>query len=1033
MADYTSAEIQAAVEKIVRSSIRRPYGTLGNRDARTTFNDLQDAAAGVFILKPNAPFYVVYLGTQRLLGLLEAQQEILLSLIEAIDNTNRRVSEIDNLAPLNNARAALDALSNAAGSRNNLFTSIESVPAYQRYEQNVQRFLDESSKNSRAKGQVVPTPQESRAMLAGLVRQLAVQQAELLARANYLVSAIDDYDSLQLPALVASSVVSRARNVLEERITELEALTPKERLSRIRAVTLDLLAGRAAVKGLGSLRGTTVFAILEGTGAVFADADHPAIPASLAAKVGPYPVWSTSNQLDLVLDGSFSCQVLVPGSFLARADSTLAEPYPITAGENNTLILDEIGPGSTVRTTVTLTAGAARTAAQVVANINAALPLSTSLVAESVFQTTRFVGVVDLDATGSPNDADFVLPAPGTWEALGTRVGDFVQVTESPSPNNGSVFQVVTIAGDTISTTQVSGPAPVDELLMAIEVGASRTVRIRIKTGSELAALTGRIGFSFPNIITNSAILGTPTVRPQCLGFIAGSTVRSRATTAAQVAQDVPRFATTQQGGTAKLDASTELVPSLWLGQGRSDPDNIRKLIAFKLRARADVPAGTVIVFPIEGALDAGVVVGDYIVIRETAVPADMNVPGIVGAVTNTSITATMGQTISGGTDLQLEVGPNFIISSEYLDLEITDSLSQNGKYTLDFEGQNPEIPFELTIEGQVPFNRGLGGQPAFFTLALGHERVVFKSTDTSLNTEVRVVAGGPSSAAARFFDSLPAQAQGTAAFFSIPSNPGSLQEGDILEITETTYNQVDYATQLVALELSDLLIELDPPLPTDFGSIAMSQVSQPPFARIRLGKKNNYVVFEERLRAWLALPQNQPAWFTELNRLLNPLIVNENPTIAAVNSAKQHAQIALSSLTRIGAISTNSDPDESLEAILASYTVSTVEEIDTLVETYLERGALRGVDLLLMGRFNEFFGTSLESMSYDGAAREALRDVQRLDLPIRKTGRAQNHDQSVTTAEWEDPDYDFDQSDTEGIEDIEIPGDFAEITPPGR
>lgn len=1036
MADYSSSEIQAAVEKVVRSSIRRPYGTLGNRDVQTTFNDLQDAASGVYILKPNAPFYTVFLGAQRLLGLLANEYQTLSSLVEAIENTNRRVTEIDNLAPLNNARAALDALSNAAGARSKLFTSIEDVPAFQRYDQNVQRFLDESSKNSRARGQIVPTPQESRASLAGLVRSLQAQHEEILFRSLKLAEAIDDYDALNLPSLVASSVIANARAVLESRITELEALTPKERLSRIRDVTLDLLAGRAAVQGLGSLRATTTFALIEGAGAPFADTDHPASSASLSAKLGPYPVWAAANTLNFTLDGSFSFSAILPGSYLAQIDSGIPEPYLVSAGDNDHLVIDtEVLPALPVRTELDLTAGT-RTAAQIATEINAALPLSSPIVAESVIQVFRFIGVADLDVTGSPSDADFVLPAPGDWSFLGARQNDIVRITDPLSPNFGCEFTVDAggVNGDTLTCSQTAGPVPVDETLAAIEVGVGKTLRLRIKTGSELASLNGRTAIIFPNIESNNALYGNPfalTPVPMALGFPIGGQARSRSTTAAQIAQDVPRLAATQTGGVARLDASVEFVASVWDGPGRSDPDNPNKLIALRLWARGDAPAGQLgLVFQVPGAVDADVEVGDILVIRETPVSADQNVMGTVLSFTDETITVDMAQPITGGVDLQIEVGPNLSISSEYLEARVTLSLFQDGDYFMDASGAG-DIPFEFIMEGQVPQHRGIGGQPQFFDLALGYNRVNFLSTKTDLTTKVQVTGGTAYSQI--FTPAAPIEAAGTTPYFQLPEDPRSLQVGDTLEIYETTYNIISDQFQLMGLELSNLLIELEPEISTDFGTVQLSQVSEPPFARIRLSKKNNYTIFEERLEAWLELGVNQPSWFVDLNRLLNPLIANENPTAAQVNTAKLHVQSLLAVLTRAGAITTNSDPDETLESILMGYTVEPVEEVDVLVATYLERGATRGIDLLLQGRFNEFFGLTTETMSYDGAAREALKEVQRLDLPIRKSGRTQNLDIAQTIAEWEDPDFEFDQSDTENAEDIEIPGDFTEITPPGR
>ena len=1035
MADYSQAEIQTAVEKVVQSTIRRPYGPLGNRDVQVTFNDLQDAAAGVYILSPNAPFYTVFLGTLRLAELLSDEQDTINSLIEAIENTNRQVTDIDNLAPLNNARAALDALNGAAGGRNTLFQDIEDVPAFQRYDANVQRFLNDSAANSRKNGQIVPTPEESRASLAGLVRQLSSQQDDVLSRAGFLVAAIDDYDSLNLPSLLAQGVMTNTRNVLNGHIEDLEAVTPKQRLSQMRDVTLDLLVGRAAVAGLGSLRATTTFALIEGTGVVFTDEDHPANVADLAATtLGPYPIFNGASDLDFTMDGSFAFSATVPGSFVASAQSSLPQPYNVVAGQNDAFSFDVETATGTVRTSFVLPAGVS-SADDIATFLNACIPGAVPILADTVFQVFRFLGVVDANATGSSSDMDFILPAPGTWDALGTKVGDLVVITDPLSPQVGSQFQVDTggIVGDTLTCTQLSGVAPADETLVEIEVGIQKTVRLRVRDADVLDSLTDRTALIFPVDADQSALEGnldpvSPEIQP--FGFVIGAQIRSRSTLASQVASDVPLAASAQQQGVPRLTASTEFVASVFSGLGRSDPDQPNVLVAYRIRSRGDVAAGQFsVIFPVSDPTAAGVTVGDILVVRETPILDDQNVQGTVITVNTDNVVVDMQVAITGGTDLLYEIGPDLTLNSEYLEAQVTESASQDGNYFMDPRGQR-DIPFEFSFEQQVPFNRDPGGLPVFFTLALGYFRVRFQSTTQDLSTQVAVTGGG---AAGQFFPTVPTATVGTTSFFQLPLDPKSLQVGDTLELNETIYNVVSQSNTITALELSQLLVVLDPPLATDLPAVNMSLKSTVPFGRIRLSKKNNFVVFEDQLEAWLALPPNQPAFFVELQRLLNPLIINLNPTASQVNSAKLHVQTLLAILTRQGAIVTSADPDDSLETILSSYTISPVEDVDVLVDSFLERGAIRGIDILLQGRFSTFFGLNLEQMSFDGAAREALRAVQRLDLPIRKTGRLGNLADAQTLAEYDDPDFDFDFSDTENDVDVEIPAEFAEITPPGR
>ena len=58
---YSQDEINAVVQQLVLSSITVPIDTLGVRRSDLQFNQFQQTAAGLFVLYPNAPFYVMWL------------------------------------------------------------------------------------------------------------------------------------------------------------------------------------------------------------------------------------------------------------------------------------------------------------------------------------------------------------------------------------------------------------------------------------------------------------------------------------------------------------------------------------------------------------------------------------------------------------------------------------------------------------------------------------------------------------------------------------------------------------------------------------------------------------------------------------------------------------------------------------------------------------------------------------------------------------------------------------------------------------
>ena len=250
---FTEEELTQAIEKVVQTSIRVQYGSLGNRRIDLVFDDLRNAASGVFLSEANAVFYVVALAIAKVQKLLESERVDIGNLLEAITGVGRSISPVSNLSPLANARAALEALESASGSRTSSFGSIVDITAFQRFDDNTQRFLDESGKNIREAGDTARTPNESRLLLSSIQRELKDAHTEVLRRIALIAGAVSDYSAMNLPGLLSASVISKSRQVLDAHYDELAALPENDRLEKIREVTLDILAARAVVKGFGSL------------------------------------------------------------------------------------------------------------------------------------------------------------------------------------------------------------------------------------------------------------------------------------------------------------------------------------------------------------------------------------------------------------------------------------------------------------------------------------------------------------------------------------------------------------------------------------------------------------------------------------------------------------------------------------------------------------------------------------------------------------------------------------------------------------
>jgi len=127
---YTEEEIRTTVEKLLLSTIRRPVDSLGVRDTGTTFSDIQEAAAGVYVLYYRASFYTVYLAAQRLLDELQAVQPDFDALVTELDVLRRHVLPVRDVSSLVNAKVALYELESAVSKTPP--SDVTRVPAYVR-------------------------------------------------------------------------------------------------------------------------------------------------------------------------------------------------------------------------------------------------------------------------------------------------------------------------------------------------------------------------------------------------------------------------------------------------------------------------------------------------------------------------------------------------------------------------------------------------------------------------------------------------------------------------------------------------------------------------------------------------------------------------------------------------------------------------------------------------------------------------------------------------------------------------------------
>lgn len=1065
---FSADDIQASIEKLVLSSIRRPFDTLGTRRIDVSFSDVQEAAAGVFLLVPSAPFYVAFLGAQALLTQITSEMVLIDALFDAIDATGRSVFPIKDLTSLSNASTALFELEAAVGKRSQNFRTIENVPAYQRFKTNLDQFLSTAGANIKANGAIVQTPQEARAAIPGLVTSLQAAHAELVRRVAVLTNALDDYAKVNLPALVAAGVISRARQLVQQHTQTLEGLDETDRLRVIRSIVLDLLSSKAVVKKYGSFVAPSSVLSITGTGAPYDDAFRPALGATAVGDLnGPFSVISGRNTVDLRLDtaasakvaglvdsitqangykaqfnralGSFVADGVTIGdvlyvlggpnsntrwmvlsvatnalqamgstipqaagptsvevwskttesiplslSYVAAIEGSVREPFNPIFGASDTITLGISGAPATL-----VLAAGAQSAQQICITLNsqlAGLGFGSEVVAEPYLSPLRYDGIVDIVVGGITGT--FTLQS-GQLDGLGIGGGDLIQILSGP--NAGLVVTLTTVDGaPPVTFVRGDDAALVTAAGVRVQIGpAGRKIRVRYQSPASALASSRTLSVGSDPLSAGAAFV---------LGFPTGATFTSRQTRAAELVVDL-------NSKMARARAERVLTPVTAATSGRSKPDSTSAVVLYKFRGQGAVTAApsTVVVELDGGLLSAGVEVGDSLVLRSGANPDSV---WAVTAVTDVSLTATSGITTTSSTAVDVEVGPTLSAPVGRL-LQIA-SGPNVGEYAVRGAGA---APFDLLIDGALPVFKDSFTQPVFFSARLCAETISVSSKNTTIASRVTMNGAGSlllSSAA-------PLVGSGTTTWLKLPSVPADLRAGDHLDVYLSDYKTPSESFELLLVDKAGGIVQLDHPISSVTSWVFGDQA--PPFARLRSGRVFDYSILQTQLTAWASLPVNKPAFFIELNRLLNPLLVGANPTDAQLNDARALLLTAASVLSTAGAVRASSPEAATLEAALEGYVVELVPEVDTLLKTFKEKGSDRAIDLLTEGRFTTFFGLSLDGASYAGDMQEKMRLVARQDLPVRKVDR-DDASASRQVAEVEDVDYEYS---TEDIDDVQI------------
>lgn len=209
-----------------------------------------------------------------------------------------------------------------------------------------------------------------------------------------------------------------------------------------------------------------------------------------------------------------------------------------------------------------------------------------------------------------------------------------------------------------------------------------------------------------------------------------------------------------------------------------------------------------------------------------------------------------------------------------------------------------------------------------------------------------------------------------------------------------------------------DKQLEVSPPLSVYASNLDFSILSAAAVA---------YEAFIADLTAWEVVKESSAFRedISELDRVLNPLLVNKTPSLALLGDARSTAE-SLRELLR------NTSP-EGLADVLEGFTVARVSRMEASLNMLQERSLDRAYDALLSGQVAAFFGLDKDEASLSGHMLKSMRSVVQDDLPVSKLEEDADdiaHDEVVVGT-----DASFDFSDQDENEGISMLGEMPDLT----
>lgn len=247
MAGYSTDEIEAAVTKFVKSTIKTKRDPLGPVDMGSAFGDVIQLFSSTLLFDPNAIFYVIYLATNKLNVSVTQALEYIADLETAVNEVTKKTKEVTNQDLLGDASAALLEV-------DSILTTNQAIsnPAFERYKTALNNFTTKDlAPNIRTGTDIVRPPPLARSDSFSNLQLLDALYADILTNLAQVRLMLSEFNTLNLAVLTIQSTVRQARYDLDDLQTYFNSsVTAAEKIAKCREAYLRLTSGKAVLTNL---------------------------------------------------------------------------------------------------------------------------------------------------------------------------------------------------------------------------------------------------------------------------------------------------------------------------------------------------------------------------------------------------------------------------------------------------------------------------------------------------------------------------------------------------------------------------------------------------------------------------------------------------------------------------------------------------------------------------------------------------------------------------------------------------------------